>query len=87
MVPTTSHPPRRSTGRDGSTPKGNPLKSIRLTVTLDGVARDQLERFAAEKGLAVEGRGDKLSLVIKAATPEEALAQLGLLAGLIAPRA
>jgi hypothetical protein len=56
-------------------------------VTLDGVARDQLERFAAEKGLAVEGRGDKLSLVIKAATPEEALAQLGLLAGLIAPRA
>jgi len=87
VVPTTSHPPRRSTGRDGNLLKGNPLKSIRLTVTLDGAGRGQLERFAAEKGITVEGRGDKLSLVIKAATPEEALAKLGHLAGFIAPRA
>ena len=86
MVPTTSHPPRRSTGRDGDLPKGNPLKSISLTVTLVGAGRGQLERFATEKGFSVEGRGDKLSVVIKAATPEEALAQLVLLTGIIAPR-
>jgi hypothetical protein len=55
-------------------------------VTLDGPKRGQLERLAAEKGFSVEVRGGKTSLVIRAATAEEALAQLGLLTGIIAPR-
>ena len=86
MVRTTSHPQRRSTGSDGNLPGANPLKSIRLTVTLEGPERGRLERLAAEKGFSVEVRGGKTSLIIRAATAEEALTQLGLLTGIIAQK-
>ena len=86
MVPTTSHPSRRSSkGKSGSTTQGSPLKSIRLTVTLVGAGRAQLDRLAAE-GLTVEDKGGDLSIAFAAATPEEALAQLRLLAGLLSPK-
>jgi hypothetical protein len=93
-VPTTSHPSRRSTrsktgstrSKTGSTTQGSPLKSIRLTVTLIGAERAQVERLAAEKGLTVEERGGDLSIAFAAASPEDALVQLRLLAGLLAPK-
>jgi len=87
VVPTTSHPSRRSRGsKTGSITQGSPLKSIRLTVTLIGAGRAQLERLAAEKGLTLEERGGDLSIAFTAASPEDALVQLRLLAGLIAPK-
>jgi hypothetical protein len=43
-------------------------------------------RLAADKGLAVEAKGGSVSLVISAATPEEALAQLGLFSAILASR-
>ena len=87
MVPTTSHPSRRSSrSKTGSITQGTPLKSIRLTVTLIGVGRAQLERLAAEKGLTVEEKGGDLSIAFAAASPEEALARLRLLAGLLVPK-
>jgi hypothetical protein len=87
VVPTTSHPSRRSSrSKNGSsTTQGSPLKSIRLTVTLVGAGRAQLDRLAAE-GLTVEDKGGDLSIAFAAATPEEALAQLRLLAGLLSPK-
>jgi hypothetical protein len=84
VVPTTSRPPRRSKGRHGATQQGSPLKGIRLDITLIGAARGELERSAAEKGLAVEEKGGDLSVTFAAATPEEALAQIKLLSGLLA---
>ena len=91
MVPTTSQPQRRSRDRNGSLPlpqgSSNPLKSIHLTVTLVGASPGQLQRLAAEKALAVEEkRGRRVSFVLEAATPEDALAKLRLLTGVIAPK-
>jgi hypothetical protein len=84
VVPTTSHPSRRSSkGKTGSTTQGSPLKSIRLTVTLIGVGREQLERLAAEKGVVVEEKGGDLTISFAAASPDEALSQLRLLGGLL----
>jgi hypothetical protein len=86
VVPTTSHPSRRSSrSKSGSTTQGSPLKGIRLTVTLVGAGSEQLERLAAE-GLTVEDRDGDLSIAFAAASPEEALAQLRLLTGLLAPK-
>jgi hypothetical protein len=86
VVPTTSHPSRRSSrSKSGSITQGAPLKSIRLTVTLVGAGRSQLERLTAA-GLTVEENGGDLSVAFAAASPEEALAQLKLLAGLLAPK-
>jgi hypothetical protein len=89
-VPTTSHPPKRSSGsssnRNGSISQSVPLKSIRLKVTFVGAGGKELARLAIEKGLAVEHKGGKASLVISAATPEEALSQLRLLSGILASR-
>jgi hypothetical protein len=86
VVPTTSHPSRRSSrSRKGSTNQG-PLKSIRLTFTLIGAERSQLERLAAEKGLTVEEKGGDLSIAFAAASQDDALAQLRLIAGLLAPK-
>lgn len=45
-----------------------------------------MERLAAEKGLAVEETGGDLTVAITAASPEEALAQLRLLTGLLAQK-
>jgi len=45
-----------------------------------------MERLAAEKGLAVEKKGGDLTVAITAASPEEALAQLRLLSGLLAQK-
>ena len=56
-------------------------------MTLDGPGRAEIVRLAAEKGLTFQEKGDELSIVITAATPEEALSQLGLLTGIIAPKA
>ena len=87
MVPTTSHPSKRSSrSKTDRIAQGSPLKSIRLTVTLVGVARAQLERLAAEKGLAVKEKGGDLTISFAAASPEEALAQLRLLASLLSPK-
>jgi hypothetical protein len=93
-VPTTSHPPKPSSAsssgsgsnRNGSTSRGGPLKSIRLKVTFVGAGGKELARLAAGKGLAVEHEGGKESLVISAATPEDALSQLKLLTGILASR-
>jgi hypothetical protein len=89
VVPTTSHPSRRSSrSKNGSSiTQGAPLKSIRLTVTLAGEGRALLERLAAEKGLTVEEKGGDLSIAFAAAaSPEDALAQLRLLTRLLAPK-
>jgi hypothetical protein len=43
-------------------------------------------RLAAEKGLEVEEKGGDTSLVISTTSPEEALAQLRLLGGILSPR-
>jgi len=45
-----------------------------------------MERLAAEKRLAVEEKGGDLTVAIMAASPEEALAQLRLLSGLLAQK-
>ncbi len=86
MVPTTSPPPRRTRSKSGSVAKGGPLKSIRLSVTLVGAGRALAERLAAERGLAVEEEGGDLTVAITATSPEEALAQLRLLSGLLAQK-
>ena len=83
MVPTTSPQQRRSKSKSGSVAKGGPLKSIRLSVTLVGAGRGLVERLAAEKRLAVEKKGGDLTVAITATSPEEALAQLRLLSGLL----
>ena len=83
MVPTTSPPRRPNRSKSGSTPKGGPLKGIRLSVTLVGAGRALKERLAAEKGLAVEEKEGDLTVAIVAASPEEALAQLRLLSGVL----
>ena len=83
MVPTTSPPRRRSRSKGGSTSKGGPLRAIRLSVTLVGAGRALKERLAAEKGLAVDEKGGDLTVAIVAASPEEALAQLRLLSGVL----
>ena len=56
-------------------------------MTLDGPRRAQIGRAAAEKGLTFEEKSGKLSIEITAATAEDALAQLAILTGVIAPRA
>ena len=84
---TTSHPPRRSRGKDADTSQPSPLKSIRLTVSVSGAAGGGLRRIAAEKGLTVQEEGGDVSLVITSETPEDALAQLDLLRGLVASKA
>ena len=88
MVPTTSHPSRRSSrSKKGSITQGAPLKTIRLTVTLAGEGRALLGRLAAEKGLTVEEKGGDLSIAFAAvASPEDALAQLRLLARILSPK-
>ena len=83
---TTSHPRRRSRGKDADTSKPSPLKSIRLTVSVFGARPGELRRLAAEKGLTVQEEGGNVSLVITSETPEDALAQLDFLRGLIAPK-
>jgi hypothetical protein len=86
VVPTTSRPPRRSRSKSRSVSRdSSPLKGIRISVTLIGAGREQLERLA-EKGLDVEEKGGDLSVALAASSPEEALAQLRLLSGLLAQR-
>jgi hypothetical protein len=87
VVPTTSPPRRRSKSKSGSTSQGGPLKGIRLSVTLVGAGGALKERLAAEKGLYVEEKGPDLTVAIVAASPEEALAQLRLLSGILARKA
>ena len=86
MVPTTSPPPRRSRSKSGSVAQGGPLERVTLSVTLVGAGRPLIERLAAEKGLAVEEKGGDLTVAITATSPEEALAQLRLLSGLLAQK-
>jgi hypothetical protein len=85
-VPTTSHPPRRSSGRDGSTSRGSPLKRVQLTVKVIDADGKDLARRAADEGLAAEANASGVSLVISAATPEEALAQLGVFGAILDSR-
>jgi hypothetical protein len=86
-VPTTSPQPRRSKSKSGSIAPGGPLKGIRLSVTLVGTGHALAERISAVKGLAVEEKGGDLTVAITATSPEEALAQLRLLSGLLAKTA
>jgi hypothetical protein len=86
-VHTTSHPPRRSRGKDADTPQPRPIQSIRLTVSVSGPAAGGLKRLAAERGLTVQEEGGKVSLVITSETPEDALAQLDSLRGILTPKA
>ena len=83
---TTSHPPRRSRGKDPNTSQPSPIKSIRLKVEVFGAAGVELKRLATAKGLSTKEAGGKVSLVITARTPEDALAQLALLRDLLAPK-
>jgi hypothetical protein len=87
VVPTTSQPPRRSKSKAGSAERGNPIKGIRLKVTLSGAGGADFGRLAAEKGLAVDERRGGVAVELVAASPEEALAQLRLLAELLARKA
>jgi hypothetical protein len=86
VVHTTSHPPRRSSGRNGNVSQTSPLKSILLKVTVFDAGGKELARLAADKGLTVEEKGGSVSLVISATTPEDALAQLGLFSAILASR-
>jgi len=52
-----------------------------------GAAGGDLKRLAAEKGLTAKEEGGKVSLTIETTTPEDALAQLALLRGLLASKA
>ena len=81
---TTSHPRRRSRGKDARTSQPSPLKSIRLRVDVFGAGGAELKRLAAEKGFAVEEDGDEVSLVIMSKTPEDALARLAVIRGILA---
>jgi hypothetical protein len=86
VVPTTSRPPRRTSSRNAGVSQRNPLKAIRLKVTVIGAFGKELARLAADKGLAVEEKGGNVSVVISAPTPEEALARLGILSDILASR-
>ncbi|MGH9917980.1 MAG: hypothetical protein ACRD6W_03775 [Nitrososphaerales archaeon] len=59
---------------------------MRLFVTLVGAEPSLAERISAEKGLAVEKKGGDLTVAITATSPEEVLAQLRLLSGLLAKK-
>jgi hypothetical protein len=87
VVPTTSNPSRRSKSRKADITQGSPLKSIRLTLTLDGASPAQLERLSAEKGLSVVARGSRLEVVVNTATAEDALSKMRLISGLLASKA
>jgi hypothetical protein len=84
VVPTTSHRPRRGQSKAGSAERESPIKGIRLTVTLSGAGGADFGRVAAENGLAVDEKGGGATVSLVAASPEEALAQLRLLAELLA---
>ncbi len=81
-----SHRQKPSRDRVGNTSQSSPLKGIRLKVAITGAGGEILKRLAAERGLALEEKGDEVSLVITAATPEEALAKLGLLSSRLAQK-
>jgi hypothetical protein len=85
-VHTTSHPQRRSRGKDADTSHPSPIKSIRLTVSVSCALGGGLKRLAAEKGLTVQEEGGNVSLVITSETPEDALAQLDSLRGILTPK-
>ncbi len=82
----TSHPPRRSSGRDGSISQSSPLRSVRLKLTVADADPKELARRAADKGLAVEADAGRASLVIPEGTPEDALAKLALFSAILASR-
>jgi hypothetical protein len=59
-----------------------------VTVTdARGGGGKEVARLAAGKGLVVEEKDGAVSLVISAATPEEALAQLGIFSAILASKA
>jgi hypothetical protein len=82
VVPTTS-PSRRTNSGTGLSPQSRPIKSIRLKITVTGAESADLGRLAAEKGLAVQAKGGSITIAITANAPEDALAQLALLGGII----
>ena len=81
MVPTTSRHQRRIRGRGGS---GNPIKRIKLTVTLSPADAKELARQAAERGVSVDLSHGALSFT--ADSPDEALERLRVLGDLLAPK-
>lgn len=87
MVPTTSQPPRRSKSKAGSAERESPIKGIKLIVALSGPAAADFRRLASENGLAVDQKGGDVTVALAAASPEEALAQLRLLAELLSRKA
>jgi hypothetical protein len=87
VVPTTSRPPRRSKSKAASAEQGSPIKGLRLTVALSGAGAADFQRLASEKGLSPYEKGGKVMVSLGATSPEEALAQLRLLAELLARKA
>jgi hypothetical protein len=85
VVPTTSRPPRPSTGRAVAS-QGAPLKTITLTVTITGAVGEDLEAQANERGFKVDERGEGVSLSVTADTAEGALEHLRFLSGLLASK-
>lgn len=88
VVPTTSRLSRRSKSKeaeDESSSRLAPLKSITLEVTLKGQS-EGFKRLASQNGLDFSENRDELMLTITAATPEEALAKLRVLASAMASK-
>jgi hypothetical protein len=79
----TSHPPRPSKSRNGSLPQHDPLKNIRIRVTVTGPHGKELLQRASEKGLTLEDEGGARFILISGARPEDALEQLRLLTGVL----
>jgi hypothetical protein len=95
VVPTTSNQSRRSQGNSSSDSERNgpavrqpdPIKGIRLRVALADIRPEQVATLAQEEGIAVaKSRTGELTVAFTASTPEDALAKLKLISGVLSPR-
>ena len=57
-----------------------------MRIDVFGAGGAELKRLAAGKGITVEEDGGHVSLVITSTTPEDAMAQLALIRGILASR-
>jgi hypothetical protein len=85
-VPTTSRPQRRSKSSARRAGRDSPIKGVRLTLTLSGEGGADLQRLACGRGLTVEEDQGRVRVSLGSSTPEEALAELRLLADFLARR-
>jgi len=82
----TSHPQGRRANRPGKTAQSGPLKGVKVRVTVASPEAEEVARLASSKGLPVDDRGGRVSVAISAPTPEEALAQLEVLAEILSSK-